>query len=348
MHTSLSLVNRILSFTCDVINMHDLLQLDMFIHLKYNITMIKDEYDICIELEVQPASHKRRLSSFLRKEMGISGNCIRRAKTFDNIFVDGQAEHTDYILSSGQLVGIVVPDKVTKSIIPSADMKLDILYEDDYLLALNKPYGILCHPIMNIDEDTLANGLKFKYPNMGIHPVSRLDRDTTGIVIYAKNSIVHHKMSVIDIDKKYIGMVIGYPDNDEGTINMPIARVPDSAMLRCFDPQGKPSVTHYKILYKCHNAGILLFTLTTGRTHQIRVHCKESGFPIIHDTLYGIESVYDRYIKRQALHSYQTSFTHPFTNEFITITSPLHEDMQILQNVIKENHLLTSNSSDML
>jgi 23S rRNA pseudouridine1911/1915/1917 synthase len=318
-------------------------KLDIPKHLKYNYIMTKDEHDIYIELEVQPASHKRRLSAFLRKEMGISGNCIRRAKTFDNIFVDGQSEHTDYILSSGQLVGIIVPDKNTKSLIPSADMKLDVLYDDDYLVAIDKPYGILCHPIMDTDEDTLANGLKHIYPGMGIHPVSRLDRDTTGIVIYAKNSIVHHKMSITDIDKRYIGMVIGIPEKDEATIDMPIARVPDSAMLRHYDPEGKQSITHYTILYKGYDASILSFKLETGRTHQIRVHCKESGFPIIHDTLYGKECDYDIYLSRQALHSYQTSFVHPFTNESITITSPLHEDMKKLENAIKEKSLVNDN-----
>ncbi|MFA5341052.1 MAG: RluA family pseudouridine synthase [Clostridia bacterium] len=302
--------------------------------------MTKDEHDIYIELEVQPVSHKRRLSAFLRKEMGISGNCIRRAKTYDNIFVDGQPEHTDYILSSGQLVGIIVPDRSTKSIISGAEMQLNILYDDDYLIAVDKPFGVLCHPIMEVDEDTLANGLKHIYPNMGIHPVSRLDRDTTGIVIYAKNSIVHHKMTQTEIDKKYIGMVLGHPSNGEGTIDMPIARVPGSTMLRHFDPDGKSSITKFNILYKGHNASILLFTLLTGRTHQIRVHCKESGFPIIHDTLYGIESEYDRYLTRQALHSYETSFIHPFTNEHITIKSPLHEDMLLLEKAIKEKPLV--------
>ncbi len=319
--------------------MHDW-QLDMWEHFKYNNTMIKDEHDIYIELEVRPDSHNRRLSAFLRKEMGISGNCIRRAKTYDNIFVDGQPEHTDYILSSGQLVGITIPDRNTKSIIPSADMRLDILYDDDYLVAVDKPHGVLCHPIMEVDEDTLANGLKHIYPNMGIHPVSRLDRDTTGIVIYAKNSIVHHKMSMIEIDKKYIGMVTGHPVNDEGIINMPIARVPDSTMLRHFDPEGKTSITCYKTIFIGHHASILSFSLLTGRTHQIRVHCKESGFPIIHDTLYGMESEYDIYLTRQALHSYETSFKHPFTNQYITITSPLHEDMLLLEKAIKEKSLV--------
>jgi 23S rRNA pseudouridine1911/1915/1917 synthase len=302
--------------------------------------MNKNKHDIYIELEVQPYSHGRRLSSFLRKEMGISSNCIRRAKTFNNIFVDGQSEHTDYILSSGQTVGITVPDKSTKSVILPADMNLNILYDDDYLIAVDKPYGVLCHPIMDVDEDTVANGLKHIYPNMGIHPVSRLDRDTTGVVLFAKNSVVHHKMSITDIDKRYIGMVIGIPSLDETTINMPIARVPDTPMERHFSPTGKQSVTHYEVLYKGHNASILSFRLETGRTHQIRVHCKESGFPIIHDTLYGYQCEYDRYISRQALHSCSVSFIHPFTNEYITITSPLPEDMAGLEKAIKEKSLV--------
>jgi 23S rRNA pseudouridine1911/1915/1917 synthase len=298
--------------------------------------MMKNSNDVYIELIVSQQSHKRRLSSFLRKEMGISGNCIRRAKNFDNIYVDKKPQHTDYILSEGQLVTIVVPDKDTKSVILSSDMNLNILYDDEYLVAVDKPYGILCHPIMSVDEDTIANGLKHIYPGMGIHPISRLDRDTTGIVMYAKNSIVHHKMSLIDINKKYIGMVLNSPTVTEGTIDMPIARVPDSTMLRQFDPSGKESITHYSTIFSKKNASILLFELETGRTHQIRVHCKESGFPIIHDTLYGEPSDYDQYISRQALHSYETSFIHPFTNEQICIKSDLPNDMINLEKAIKE------------
>jgi len=298
--------------------------------------MMKNSNDVYIELIVSQQSHKRRLSSFLRKEMGISGNCIRRAKNFDNIYVDKKPQHTDYILSEGQLVTIVVPDKDTKSVILSSDMNLNILYDDEYLIAVDKPYGVLCHPIMSVDEDTIANGLKHIYPGMGIHPISRLDRDTTGIVMYAKNSIVHHKMSLIDINKKYIGMVLNSPPVTEGTIDMPIARVPVSTMLRQFDPSGKESITHYSTIFSKKSASILLFTLETGRTHQIRVHCKEGGFPIIHDTLYGKPSDYDQYISRQALHSYETSFIHPFTNEKICIKSDLHDDMLNLEKAIRE------------
>ena len=312
----------------------------MCTNFSYNYIMVKDNNDVYIELEVPTESHKRRLSSFLRKEMGISGICIRRAKSFDNIFVDDQPEHTNYILCQGQLVGIRIPDRDTGTVILSADMALKVLYDDEYLVAIDKPYGILCHPIMNSDEDTVANGLKYIYPNMGIHPVSRLDRDTTGVVIFAKNSIVHHKMSLVDIHKQYIGMVLGCPDPTCGTIDMPIARTPDSIMERRQDPQGKPSITHYKTLFSGKDACILSFVLETGRTHQIRVHCKESGFPIIHDTLYGIQSDYDEYISRQALHSYETSFIHPFTNETIIIKADLPEDMLYLQKTIKDKALV--------
>lgn len=294
-----------------------------------------DNNEVIIEQRVDEEAAGKRLSSFLRRDMGISGACIRRSKTMDMIFVNDIPVHTNYILSAGENVKISVSDKETPSEIHAVDMLLDIIYEDEFLIAVDKQSGVLCHPIMNVDRDSVANGLKYLHPNMGIHPISRLDRETTGIVLFAKNSIVHHKMTKAEKQKIYIGMVLGTPSPLEGTIDLPIGRAPDTIMLRRYDPKGQPSVTHYKTLESYGGASVVQFVLETGRTHQIRVHCREMGFPIIHDGLYGTASLYDAFINRQALHSYSMSFIHPFTKEQITLVAPLHKDMKDLKENIK-------------
>lgn len=297
--------------------------------------MVTDNNEVIIEQRVDEKAAGKKLSSFLRRDMGISGACIRRSKSMDMIFVNDIPVHTNYILSAGENVKISVSDKETPSQINPVNLDLDIIYEDEYMIAVDKQSGILCHPIMNVDRDSVANGLKYLHPDMGIHPVSRLDRETTGIVLFAKNSIVHHKMTKTDKKKVYIGMVLGTPSPLEGTIDLPISRAPDTIMLRRCDPEGQPSVTHYKTLRSYGGASVVQFILETGRTHQIRVHCKEKGFPIIHDGLYGTASAYDAFIDRQALHSYSMSFIHPFTKEPIELTASIHKDMMDLEESIK-------------
>ncbi len=290
---------------------------------------------LLVEKIVDQASHERRLSDFLRKEMDLSGSSIKKAKKASTIFVDGTLRFTDYILSQGQLVSVKVPKSVSSKEIVPVDLKLDIVYEDSYLIAINKRADLICHPLLNDDEITLANGLRYLYPNMGIHPISRLDRDTSGLVLYAKHPLVHFKMAKTPIEKEYIGMVIKIPEKKEATISLPIARVPNVAMLRQYDPKGRHSVTHYKTLIQGKEGAVLSFILETGRTHQIRVHCKENGFPIIHDDLYGEDSYLNKYIDRQALHSYQVNFKHPFSQKDLNIVAKLHPDMENLQKIIE-------------
>lgn len=219
--------------------------------------------------------------------------------------------------------------------IASTKMKLDIIYEDNYLLVLNKPAGIPVHPSALHFEDTLSNGVKYYFDVMEIHKkiriVNRLDKDTSGIVIFAKNEYIQEMLSLQMRDncfkKEYIGILSGKLDSQEGTISAPIARKRDSIIERCINEAGQASITHYYVIRVFNNMSLVHFILETGRTHQIRVHSQYIGHPIVGDTLYGTSSPI---ISRQALHSYKVKFVHPITKKKIELTSDIPKDISVI------------------
>lgn len=214
-------------------------------------------------------------------------------------------------------------------------MILDILYEDEYLLIVNKPAGIPVHPSLEHFSDSLSNGVKFYFDqnkiNKKIRPVNRLDRNTSGIVIFAKNEYIQERLSFQMknklFKKEYIALCEGIFEVNNGVIDANIDRKPGSIIERCVSIIGKKAITHYKVLNNERNISKVLINLETGRTHQIRVHMAYIGHPIIGDDLYGKPS---NLINRQALHAYKVTFIHPITNKQICITSNLPKDMNIL------------------
>ena len=215
-------------------------------------------------------------------------------------------------------------------------MDLNILYEDDSLLILNKPSNIPVHPSILHFSTSLSNGVKYYFNSINLHrkirPINRLDKNTSGIVIFAKNEYIHsilsRQMQNKTFKKEYIAICEGFLDEKEGTINKPITRKKDSIIERCIDSSGDESITHYKVLkeftYNNINLSLLYITLETGRTHQIRVHLSSILHPILGDSLYGNTS---NLISRQALHAYKVEFNHPISNEKLIITSNIPEDM---------------------
>lgn len=211
-------------------------------------------------------------------------------------------------------------------------MKLDIIYEDNYLLVLNKPSGMPVHPSALHFDDTLSNGVNYYFETIGLHRkiriVNRLDRDTSGIVIFAKNEYIQEMLSLQMRDssfkKEYIGVLNGILQPSEGSINAPIARKSDSIIERCIDEAGQVSITHYKVIKTFSNMSLVHFILETGRTHQIRVHSQYIGHSIVGDTLYG---TYSPIISRQALHSYKVKFVHPITKETMELVADIPQDI---------------------
>ena len=258
---------------------------------------------------------------------------IHLKKTPMGIQVNGQWAYVKTVLQAGDLVTIHLSETESSEKIPPVPMELDILYEDQDILVVNKPADTPVHPSLHNYENTLANGIAWYFQQKEepfvFRCINRLDRDTTGLLILGKNaysaSVLSSRMKKREIRRTYLGAARGIPQPPEGTVTAPIAREKDSAILRCVDFQhGEEAVTHYKTLCTEKDSSLIRFSLETGRTHQIRVHMKYLGTPLLGDYLYNPE--YSK-IKRVALHSYSLEFRHPVNNEELYFQSPLPKDM---------------------
>lgn len=267
------------------------------------------------------------LKSIIRNNLKISNRLLIKLKASNNIFVNGKAVPINYKIHRNDLIEVQIEFIEEDDILPQK-MNLDILYEDEYVLAINKMPGIVVHPSSYHLSDTIANGVKYYLNNKRkIRPINRLDRDTSGVVLFAKNEYIQELFTTLDVSKEYIAIVDGLPSQVENTINAKIARKEGSIMERCVSEAGQTAITHYKVIKTYDAYSMLSVKLETGRTHQIRVHMAYIGNPIVGDTMYGKETTL---IDRQALHSYKTSFIHPITGEGISIVASLPEDMKKL------------------
>ena len=270
------------------------------------------------------AQREGKLLSFLRRELGLSSTLVKRMKFRGAYTVNGQRVFTDFPVKIGDVI-VVCMDEETPDY-PAQEGALSILYEDDALIALDKPAGILMHPSSARNTDTLANYLLDYYQKTGqksaVHPVSRLDRDTFGVVLLAKNSHIHAKMHAMQrlgqIEKTYHAAVLGVPPENEGLIDAPIARLSETGMLRGVRADGKPARSSYRVLERKNGFSLLQLQPLTGRTHQLRVHCAHLGFPILGDPQYGNDTLGLAYQQLCAVH---LRFPHPLTGNFVEIHS---------------------------
>lgn len=273
------------------------------------------------------AQRSGRLSSFLREEMQMSAGLMNRLKWQDKLFVNGIPQHTDFQVSPGDV--ITVPLEAEEPEYPAEDGPLTILYEDEYLLAVDKPAGMLIHPSRSRLTGTLANYIQGYYQNTGqrcaFHPLTRLDRDTFGVVLLAKNAHVHTLLQSLPVQKTYHALTYGGPESDSGTIVAPIARKELPSLLREVRPDGKPSVTEYQVLERREKLCKLGLRPITGRTHQLRVHCTHMGFPILGDPQYRTEESQafseTLGLTTQALCAVKLELSHPITGEPLVICS---------------------------
>ena len=268
------------------------------------------------------ATRDGRLSSFLKEELKMSTGLMNRLKWQDLIFVNGKPEHTDFSVKTGDVITVNLDEPDPEY--PPQDGPLTILYEDDHLIAVEKPAGMLIHPSRSRFDGTLANFVVAYYNRTGqkcaFHPVTRLDRDTFGIVLLAKHSHAHALMQTAEIKKTYHALVLGNWRSEEGIIDAPIARKPLPSLLREVNPEGKPCITEYRVLERFEGCTKLELRPITGRTHQLRVHCAHMGHPILGDPQYGNEeSCFG--LESQMLCAKGLEFIHPLTGEKLTLES---------------------------
>lgn len=280
------------------------------------------------------ATRSGRLSAFLREDMRMSAGLVNRLKWQEKLFVNGKPVHTDYAVQPGDVITVPLEEETPDY--PAEDGALTVLYEDEHLLAVDKPAGVLIHPSRSRLTGTLANLVLGYYRRTGqesaFHPITRLDRDTFGIVLLAKNSHVHALLQTIPVEKTYHALVYGCPAHPQGTIDAPIARKPLPSLLRFVSPQGKPAVTRYRVLDQRSEYSKLALQPITGRTHQLRVHCAHMGFSILGDPQYGSEASQafsEKYtLAHQQLCAYSLELTHPITGENLRLCS--HMDVKEL------------------
>lgn len=258
------------------------------------------------------------------------------------IFVNHKQRHFNFKMKNGDEMLIVLNSEEPSDLIVPMKGAIDVVFEDSYLLVVNKPPGIASLPAKAKDSQTMANLVKAylidKKENSSIHLVTRLDRNTSGLMVFAKTSYSHSLLDQIlhteDFQKFYLAMVYGQVTPDHGLINLPIGIDPQAFYMRNIDYQkGKESKTLYETVEKYSQASLLKLKLLTGRTHQIRVHLSAIGHPIIGDDMYSGKT--DDRMPRQALHCFRLNIVHPVTKKLLKLQAPLPGDMVMLKNVLR-------------
>ena len=288
------------------------------------------------------AVREAKLLSVLRQELGMSSSLVKRLKYQDAYRVNGISVHTDCPVKPGDIVTVRLDEPTPEY--PAEDGEIHILYEDESLIAVDKPAGMLVHPSSACNTGTLANRLTAYYRKTGqpcaIHPVSRLDRDTFGVVLLAKNAHVHALMCAQSkagkIEKVYRALTCGAPPAKEGIMDAPIARKAPPSLLRCIREDGKEARTHYRLLRTDGTLSLLELHPLTGRTHQLRVHCAHFGFPILGDPQYYNDTsraLSERFgLSYQQLCAVRLALFQPITQKKVEICSDLDVSLDFLSD----------------
>lgn len=289
-----------------------------------------------LEYIVNNNDSDRIVKDILLSRFQISHRLLVTLKRENSIFLNDSPTFIYHKVNVGDKITVSFSYEEDNSNIVPKKMPLDIVYEDECYIVVNKPAGIPVHPSMSHFEDSLSNGIRYYFDTIGlkkkIRPVNRIDKDTSGLVVFAKNEYVQEalirQMASKDFKKEYIAIVQGYFENKKGTINKPIVRKENSIIERCVNDNGEKAITHYEVLKELtishQEISVVKCFLETGRTHQIRVHMSYIGHPLLGDDLYGGDK---SLIARQALHSYKVCFIHPITKEVVSYNLPLANDL---------------------
>lgn len=313
-----------------------------------------------MEIQVPRDAAGLRLGQFLFDRVKVSRSLLRRLRHHEGIHVDGRPARVDLVLQGGEVVSLLERATDSERVQPEP-IELDVLYEDAYLLVVNKPSGMVVHPVRDYTSGTLANAVAYHLQSRGkaamARPVHRLDRETSGLLLFAKTTYIHGRLAAQleahKLERSYVGLVHGVPVPAVGTVSVPIRRVWDHPVKReaAVGPRapeqevalaeaaasgqrlradwmaaGLPAVTHYQVIRAWPQAALLALQLETGRTHQIRVHMAHLGHPLLGDELYGTAGPPGR----QALHAASLAFRHPISGQVLRFESPLPPDLREL------------------
>lgn len=284
--------------------------------------------------QVEAAEAGLTAEMIMWKNLGFSRGMIRKLKRSSGVLVNGQAVYLNERLQEGDRLSISLQFAGYTDVTPQP-IPIDIAYEDDHLLVVNKPSNMLVHPLKHEPENTLANAVLYHFNNNGtepvFRPVSRLDRDTSGLVVVAKHAHAGFRLAsqlgTGELRREYLAVVHGLLALERGAVDLPIARCRDSKIKHMVSPGGRRAITHYQVEEYLAGNTLVKLRLVTGRTHQIRVHMSQIGHPLVGDTLYGGRA---EGIERQALHCRRVRLKHPVTGEMLVVEAPLPEDMQEL------------------
>lgn len=275
----------------------------------------------------------QKVDDLLRQELRCSSGVIRTAKGYpDGILLSGVHVKTSDVAQPGQVLSILVANREQGDLVP-APGPLNIVYQDDDILVVNKDAGVASHPGPGHHDDTLGNFLTDYYKKQGVpyvyRPAHRLDRNTSGLMVVALHAHAQERLKeqlhTGDFRRVYLAVCQGVPEQEEGVIDQPIGRADGSVLKRQVRPDGDRAVTRYKIMSTENGRSLVRLELETGRTHQIRVHMSWLGHPLVGDFLYGVED--KTLIGRTALHSWRLSLTQPLTGQRLELEAPLPEDM---------------------
>ena len=288
-----------------------------------------------IVYKIEKEDNNKSINQIMKENLNISTRLKTKLINNNCVYCNNKCADTRNFVKTGDVIDIFLDMKENNSNIVPTKMDLDIIYEDNAYLVLNKPAGISTHPSLRHYDNSLSNGVRNYFDKIGlkkkIRPVNRLDIDTSGLILFAKNEYVQEclvrQMIKNKFTKEYKCIVSGNLEKKKGFISLPIARKENSIIERCVKTDGQTAITHYKVLKEYPKYSLVLCKLETGRTHQIRVHMAYIGHPILGDTLYGKPS---NLINRQALHCSFLSFIHPLTHKLVTYKSELPNDMKKL------------------
>lgn len=288
-----------------------------------------------MEYTVSEKDLPAKVGQILRLRLGLTANQISRVKFKERgICVNGQQVRVTEQVVSGDVIRVCLESEEDGSVhLEAVPGQVDILYEDEDILLVNKPAGVAVHPAHGHYQDTLANHLVDYYRRQGkelcVRPVGRLDKDTSGIVLFAKNQVAAARLTAAGdktaVQKEYWALVKGIPSPLQGCINEPLKPVQEELNRMVVSEKGKPAITHYQVIKEYQEYSLVKLWLETGRTHQIRVHMASVGHPLLGDGIYGER---ESRIVRAALHCRKISLRQPFTGDHIAVTAPFPEDMK--------------------